>query len=115
MKEICIKFVFKTDREESLHVEQSQAASPLPVESDNTFGALFGKKTNIQVKTQGKGAAYIYKRDQDLDNEIRFFATLLEDTNIIALERPTKRFWEKFKKDMPFLFEHQIRGLTYCE
>ena len=64
----------------------------------NLLEPFFGMYLEKSKKYQTKVEAYFFKHDKDLENEMRFFATLLEDPSIIESDRTTKRLWKKIAK-----------------
>ena len=110
LKDTCIKLVFKGD---SLPIQENTlSAAPISTaenNEDNIFAKMFGVDTyQASYQNDNKSEAYIFKRNQDLDIEISFFAKLLTDENVIRSGLTTKIFWEKNMKILPRLFELQI-------
>ena len=108
LKEICIQFVYKNDRIDSQVTKELPPSTPNTAGScDNTFGNIFGYGSQVLSHSNNMSEAYIFKRNRDLDNEISFFSSLLGDKEIISY-RSTKKFWGKFRIQLPNLFDLQV-------
>ncbi len=43
----------------------------------------------------------IFKRNKEIENEISFFSSILNDQNIIKSTQSTSSFWKKYKNHLP--------------